>query len=488
VLRGWLAGLAALCAGSLWACTASHDGTYREPKTQPIVLPDTSQGVSAPGRVLLVSIAGLQARHYRAGAEGKAPMPQLAGLAAAGVAADFVEPVTPSITYPVHASLVTGLPPDRHGVVADRLLGQHGVRPVPPRHASRLQATTLWQAAQEAGLQVISLAWPSTLGASIDLLLPGVDPLRSDETWMKLLAGATTPWLFELVSARAALPEAAEPGWPEPRQRDELLVDIACEVSRAQAPPQLWLVRLTQTRLALDRWGLDGPKVSRAFARADALLGRLLHCFGQAGLLDSTAVAVVGDAGSGPVHTRIDPNVILAREGLVSVAAPTGVRRWSALARSNGGSAFVYARGEAEAVAARSALAEEGERTRAFRVVSAAELQELRADPQAWFGLEAAPGYGFGNAAQGPVQRAARVRSTSGYLGAGFETGFVAWGAGLRRSLRVPRMRQVDVAPTLAALLGVQLPEAEGQILIGLFDADPRTSWNTFGTFGAGKI
>ena len=142
------------------------------------------------------------------------------------------------------------------------------------------------------------------------------------------------------------------------------------------------------------------------------------------------------------------------------------------ISRSNGGSAFVYARDERSAVEARRVLEENARRTGAFRVVAASEMSRLGADPEAWFGLEAAPGYAFGDEALGPRVAAAAVRSAGGYLPGAAETdvGFVAWGRGIRQGVRVPRMSQTDVAPTLARLLGVSLPEPDGRVLVGLLE------------------
>ena len=47
-------------------------------------------------------------------------------------------------------------------------------------------------------------------------------------------------------------------------------------------------------------------------------------------------------------------------------------------------------------------------------------------------------------------------------------SGFVAWGRGIRGGLRVPFMRQADVAPTLAQLLNLRLEGADGRPLVGL--------------------
>jgi hypothetical protein len=180
---------------------------------------------------------------------------------------------------------------------------------------------------------------------------------------------------------------------------------------------------------------------------------------------------VVGDHGVMPVHTVVAPNVALAASGLLTPGrAGQGLVGWSALARSNGGSAFVYARSKEDALLARRALEEQAAASGAFRVVSAREMLDVGADPDAWFGLEAEPGFVFSDAARGPLLDAAVTRGGGGYLPTHpeMDAGFVAWGAGIARGVRIPEMRQTDVAPTLAPLLGVELEGAEGRVLIGV--------------------
>jgi hypothetical protein len=93
------------------------------------------------------------------------------------------------------------------------------------------------------------------------------------------------------------------------------------------------------------------------------------------------------------------------------------------------------------------------------------------ADPEAWFGLDALPGFAFSDAPRGPLVAPSEDRGASGRLSRapGEATpAFVAFGRGFRRGVRVPEMTQLDVAPTLAAALGMELPGAEGRALVGL--------------------
>jgi len=227
---------------------------------------------------------------------------------------------------------------------------------------------------------------------------------------------------------------------------------------------------------AIRRFGPGSVEAAAALAGVDREIDRLLGCLADTGRLEGAAVVAVGDHGAVSVHTELAPNTVLAAHGLVH-AREGAVGRWRAVARSNGGSAFVYARDDRAAVRARDALAEEAMRSGAFRVVSAEEMLAAGADPEAWFGLEAEPGFVFADRAVGPALRAAAWRGTGGYLPrhAEMDAGFVAWGRGIRRGIRIPRMHQTDVAPTLARLLGVALEGTEGRVLVGALRLDERS-------------
>ena len=91
-------------------------------------LPRTAGRVGFPEHVLFVSVAGLTPGGYRDDGVRPPVMPTLAALARAGAAADAVTTVAPAARYPAHATLVTGQLPAAHGIVADRLTGDRGVR------------------------------------------------------------------------------------------------------------------------------------------------------------------------------------------------------------------------------------------------------------------------------------------------------------------------------------------------------------------------
>ena len=461
-------GIALVSALLACACTGRSLGSVA--RSEAFSLPHITGGPARPAHVLLVSVAGLTPDRYL-GVDGRTPdMPTVATLGRSGVLAEAMTPVTPATKYPAHASLVTGERPAKHGVTADLLLGDHGVRATRYWHASHLRVPTLWQLATDADLLVASLGWPSTVGASIDLLLPDLVPTRRGETWLGVLADAATPSVIEMAKRHGG--NAVEANYPG-INRDNTLTGVACEIVARPNPPALLLLHLSQTEAALAATGPSSDGARAAFARADAGIARVLSCMNRAGILAQSAVVVVGDHGVMPVHTRVSLNSQLAEKGLLVPAkgAGEGLARWDAVARSNGGSAFVYAHKERLALLARRAFEEQAERTRAFHVVTSAEMIRLGADPDAWFGVEALPGFAFVDGVSAPFLYPAARRSVGGYV-AGYremDAGFVAWGRGIRSGVRVPTLRQTDVAPTVARLMGLELGDVDGRPLIGAF-------------------
>lgn len=403
-------------------------------------LPAADALAKRPDQLVLIAIPGLVPEHFLPAPGTAAAAPQLAALAEAGIAVEALPPVFPAATLPALVSLVTGRVPAAHGVLLGGEPGPHGIEAPRPLPASAIRSGTLWQAVAAAGAGVAAFDWPATAGTTIAQSLP---------------AGAA--------SADTPTPGSA---------RDAALAGAACALLTSPNPPRLLLLRLAQAEVARDTAPPGSSAALRAIASADAEVARIVSCLRSAGRLASSAIVVTGDHGTLPVHSSILPNARLAEVGLVTLERGRRVLSWQALARSNGGTAFVYARDADDALLARRALEESARATGAFRVVSAQELLARDADPEAWFGLDAAPGWIFDDGFAGSLIAPALQRAAGGYAPGepGMATGLVAFGAGLRPNVRVPEMRQIDVAPTLARLLGVALPDADGQALFGVLE------------------
>lgn len=107
-----------------------------------------------------------------------------------------------------------------------------------------------------------------------------------------------------------------------------------------------------------------------------------------------------------------------------------------------------------------------------FRVLARGELDALGADPSAPFALCATPGVEIHEDARLPLL-VSKSGAAHGYLPDDPEmhTGFVVAGAGVRTGAVAPVLRLEQIAPLVAALLGIDFVAPDGVLLPGLLAA-----------------
>jgi len=219
---------------------------------------------SAPRASLtvLVSIDGMRPDDLDRG-----DTPVLDALAADG-ARGTMTPSFPSLTFPNHYSLVTGLRPDRHGVVANTLEDRAisgGFKSSDARSAADPRwwngATPLWVSAERQGLRSAVMMWP---GSQADI--QGVRPSR----WL--------PYDKTMSSARRA---DGVLGW----------------IDEADLKPGFAALYLDVVDIGGHHHGPGSPEARAAVSQADAALGRLVDGLKARGLWDRTNLVVVSDHG-----------------------------------------------------------------------------------------------------------------------------------------------------------------------------------------------
>lgn len=140
-----------------------------------------------PHPVLMISIDGLRPDYVTHADEHQLKIPTLRRLRTEGTYADGVVGVFPTVTYPSHTTLVTGVWPAEHGIL-------NNTRFDPERkfggawywYADQIKVPTLWSAAKAAGLHTASVSWPVTVDATpIDFLIP--------EYWRTSAAESSNP-------------------------------------------------------------------------------------------------------------------------------------------------------------------------------------------------------------------------------------------------------------------------------------------------------
>jgi predicted AlkP superfamily pyrophosphatase or phosphodiesterase len=119
-----------------------------------IFTPMAAQDRGEP-RVILISIDGLMPVSYTS---STAPVPNLRKLAAEGAWAEGVIGVLPTVTFPSHTTLITGVEPAVHGIVDNLIFDPEGRSASAWNwYARSIKVTTLPMAVRAKGLRAAGI-------------------------------------------------------------------------------------------------------------------------------------------------------------------------------------------------------------------------------------------------------------------------------------------------------------------------------------------
>lgn len=424
--------------------------------------------------VILLSIDGLAGFYLD---DPRADMPTLRRLIKEGARADGLVCSFPTVTWPNHTTLVTGVPPSRHGVIGNNFVDRETGKPValildPVFDQDQIIKTpTIHDVAHRAGLTTSAICWPSTRNAkSLDWTVPDM----FSDGWDRY---GTPAWLDEL--RQAGLPVDMQGPWAKSPgggvQRDWLYTRMAEQVLRVHQPNVL-LVHLVEVDHVQHKNGPRTPDAYWSVSYADDRLRDLVEAIERSPRKAKTTLFVCSDHGFFPIDKEIRPNVLLRQLGLLQVEGKNGADRKGAFCLSQGGACAVYVfdkdrRAEIVGQLASQLKALPG----VAEVILPADYARIGQptpdqDPRgADLWLSAKMGYSFADTAAGdqPVVPRETPGGTHGYLPSEqdlFGT-CVVWGAGVKPGAKLGRVNNVDIAPTMAHLLGLELPEATGKRL-----------------------
>ncbi|RPE77244.1 ectonucleotide pyrophosphatase/phosphodiesterase [Vulcaniibacterium tengchongense] len=407
-----IAAAAACLALSVCACSTSP------PRPAAGTAP-ASETTNAARSVLLVSLDGFRADYLDLGLT-----PNLARIAREGVRAQWMNPSYPSLTFPNHYSLVTGLRPDRHGIVhnsmEDAALGRFRLSdPAAVGDGRWWGGEPIWVGAEKAGLRTATHFWPGS-EAEIQGRRPG--------RWRPFDGGIAPAARVDQVLAWLGEPPATR--------------------------PRLVTLYFEQLDHAGHDHGPDSAQVRETLVELDAAIGRLYAGLARRGLLDRVDLVVVSDHGM----AEVGPGRVVAVEDMV---APEDAR-----VVSIGQVVGIAPRPGREAAAERKLLGAHGR----YECWRKGELparwhygRHPRVPPivcQMREGWDALPREAV---AKRPPDA---VRGSHGYDPAlpSMRALFIARGPSFRAGTELPAFDNVDVYPLLAHLLGIPPADNDGEL------------------------
>ena len=226
--------------------------------------------------VILISIDGFRYDYLSRGAT-----PTLSALAADG-ATGPMRPSFPSLTFPNHYTLVTGLHPDHHGIVGnsfvDPKLGKFTMANTETGWWD--QAEPIWDTAERAGLTTATMFWPGS-----ETTVNGVHP-----TYHRAFDQAVTG----------------------DQRVDQLLTWMD-----ATPRPDFATLYFDTVDTAGHRNGPDAAATTEATAAVDASIARLIEGLKARGLYGRTVLVIVADHGM----AATSPDRVMVLDDLIAPEA-----------------------------------------------------------------------------------------------------------------------------------------------------------------------
>jgi predicted AlkP superfamily pyrophosphatase or phosphodiesterase len=381
---------------------------------------------AAKHKLLVISVDGMDWRYLRDADSLGLKLPNIRKLLARSQVADGVTGVWPTVTWPSHTSMLTGVEPFRHGILANA----SGRLDITQSYwsASKIKVPTLIQCARGAGLTTAAVNWPVTVNAELNWNLPEAYAKRNgDSSDLESVGRYGTPGLVaEITRSRPSFGYR----WLDDRTRT-----LATVYLLQNKHPDLLLLHLAELDSEAHEEGPFTQAANAVAERSDELIGDILKA-----LPKGYDVALVSDHGFERIDHVANLKVMAAAAGITGEMQIAG-----GLARTNDAKMADWLRGQ-------------GGKGDVGREVPHDELMRI-AGFDALAAFEPAPHVIFGNAATGPAHTASPNAGTHGFWPTrpDYHSIYALSGAGVKPG-KLGEIEMVSLKDRFAQILGLSCP------------------------------
>lgn len=387
---------------------------------------------------------------------------------------ESVRSIYPTITYPCHTTMRTGVWPEKHGIEGNLQLIPGQAR-LPWKW---FQSWVKWDedifyAAKRNHLSTAAVFWPVTgCHPAIDYLIDEYWPQEGDTDIREIFrrAGSSEEVLDIIEEELHGCQIRTHPA------TDDFIIRCCRQIIHRFQPDLLFL-HPGNVDAYRHTNGLMNERVRQGVDETDRYIGELMQTVEAEGLADCTNFVLTSDHGMLEIKRIVNVNVLLADAGLIDLDAEGNLISWKAFCQSGGTMGLVYLKDPDDKALYEKTekvlqnLADEG--VYGFhQVLTKEDCKKEHLDGDFSFALETDGYSAFGDKLVRPLVSDFDVgdyrygRATHGHLpDKGLQPVFFAIGPGFEKNASIPRANLVDEAPTYAKLLGLTLHDADGRVL-----------------------
>lgn len=322
-------------------------------------------------------------------------LPGFSKLSKQGTLVRDVDSVFISNTYPVHTSIITGVYPEKHGIVENLYTQPTKERPGWRRFSKDIKVPTLYNMAAKGGLSVCSIFYPVTCGAGdIRWNMPEIpDEMSMKKRIFETLRSGNSRFIISSLFKNIKFLKAFDTEY-----LDDFLTHVAIDAIYKHNP-DLLLLHLLDVDSKKHHFGPESNHTKEALIRIDKNLSKVVDAAYEAWNLENVAIIVFSDHGCLSVNEAVDPNDCLKKYGLIHLSDVK--KDFEAFFHNAGGTSLLKVYNKDKIELAIQAVNDILRKPYAKRLLSNEEMKSSGLDQEFVCGIEAKDGYCFGKAYKG---------------------------------------------------------------------------------------
>ena len=397
--------------------------------------------------------------------------PNFSKLIKNGALIKNVESVYPSLSYPAHATIVTGKYPKNHGVINNTVLDFKNDNPDWYWYRKYIKGDTIFDLAEKSGMKTCSILWPVTARSKITYNMPEIFcTKRYDNQILKSALAGSKIYQVNMNKKFGYLRQGME----EP-YLDNFATEVAKKTIR-ELKPNLILLHLIDSDSQKHKYGIENKEVIESLKRHDERLGEIIESLKLAGIYEDSTIIALGDHSQINVNNVIKLNSILMKNDLINVNG-NKIKSYKAIAKSCDGSSYIYLKNKNDVETRKKVRDILNELKNKYsnvieEVYNNEEIKNLGADINASFMIEAKRGYYFiddflGEAIE-VIDESSKIkhklRASHGYLPSrdNYKTFFIAYGKTIKKGVVLEKGKLINHGPTIAKILDIDLRDCDG--------------------------
>lgn len=377
-----------------------------------------------------------------------------------------VRSVYPSLTYPCHASIISGRYPKDTGIVNNLLLQPYKKNMDWYWYEKDIKGDTLFKAAKRKNLKTGAVLWPVSAKANIDYNIAEIIPHRPwHNQVMVSLLNSSPKLLIDLNNKYGHLRK----GLSQP-ELDNFSEQCLHEIIR-KYKPDLMACHF----IGVDEWkhiyGTKSPKIEEAIGYYNDRINNILKLIEDLGQKDDTNLVVLSDHSQIDLEVGIRLNNYFKELGYIKEDSKGFVKKWQVIMQEAGGSCFIYSKDKSKDFLEklRKEIDDFFEKNDfADKIYDNREIKLLGADKEAVFMIDGKRGYYFlQELGENTIEKdQIKHKASHGYSPdkENYQAVFFGLGPDFKNSC-LEKAELIDLAPTLSYIMDYDLQGAKGRVL-----------------------